>query len=184
MNSIESTKKDETNKLTSGSINPKKEKFAQCIASGMSQSQAAVSSGYSSVSPKDTGSRLAKDSEVRARIEELVQEALDFHGITPAWIIEKIKNAIEVAERKPIISRVSGEIVDYDQDGRTILQGCELLAKIAGMMCDGSEIPMQPLGMSAMERRIYLIGYFKQHKIVMPGYTTPEDIIIDAPKTE
>ncbi len=164
---------------------PRKEIFAQSISSGMTQSDAAKAAGYQTSYPEKTGSRLVRNVQVRARIEDLVQQALEEHGISPSYIISQIKNAIEAAEHKPVVSRVSGEIVGYDQDGRTILQGCELLGKMMGVFMDRSEeANNQPLGMSATERRIYLIGYFKQHKMVIPGYTEPEDIIIDAPKAE
>ena len=131
-----------------------------------------------------TGNRLSKNENVRTRIAELVQDALKSQGITPEYIISKVKGAIESAENKPIVSRVSGEIVGYDSDGRTILQGCELLAKICGMMTEAGADLTQPMHMSAVERNTLIVSYFKQHKIVLPGYTTPEDIIIDAPKAE
>lgn len=52
-------------------ITEKRELFAQAVARGMSNKNAAIAAGYSARTASAAGSRLMKDPEVKARVEEL-----------------------------------------------------------------------------------------------------------------
>lgn len=52
----------------------RKEKFAQNLAKGQNQTEAAKNAGYSAKASAQTGSMLAKDPKIKARIDELLRK--------------------------------------------------------------------------------------------------------------
>jgi phage terminase small subunit len=54
-------------------LDPKHEKFAQCVVAGMTKREAAIEAGYSPSDATSRGSKLSRRPEIAARIHELTQ---------------------------------------------------------------------------------------------------------------
>ena len=79
--------------------NSRHEAFAQHLAEGRTATEAATLAGYSEKSARFRGSKLATNSNIRARIEELkartIEKAVTTTGITKAWVIQKLRENAE-----------------------------------------------------------------------------------------
>jgi hypothetical protein len=74
--------------------NPRHEQFAQAIAKGANQSTAAKLAGYSERTACEQGSRLVRNAQIRARIEELrnrgAEQCVVSISIDKSWVINKL----------------------------------------------------------------------------------------------
>jgi len=84
--------------------NAKQELFAQMVAKGVSQTEAAKTAGYSEKTACEQGSRLARNVQIKARIEELrhrgAEQAVAAIAIDRAWVIQKLVGIAETCTSK------------------------------------------------------------------------------------
>jgi len=113
--------------------NPRWEKFAQGLVSGLSQHAAFVAAGYQrkgeapdSKNIRSDAAKLKRNKEVRGRIAELQLEAAKDAKITLADILKEVDAAIKLGHR----SRQAGAVVG----------AVGLKAKLRGFVIDRTEI--------------------------------------------
>jgi phage terminase small subunit len=101
------------------------EAFAQFVAAGLSQTEAAKRAGFPENSAHNTGCRLAKRPEIQHRIDELLEVQKNIDTPKLQWIIAQ---AIEI-ERAAIAAQ------DYGAANRAL----ELLARLGGHLTERRE---------------------------------------------
>lgn len=111
-------------------MNTRHELFAQAKARGESNTQAAISAGYSQASAHNQGTRLIKNDAIRARFLELAGVAEEFLGAYMADTDPKVRSsAVRSAE---LVLRAAGVLQAENQiqiDARTVvLEGSESLS--------------------------------------------------------
>lgn len=110
--------------------NPKHERFAQLVSKGVTQTEAAKTVGYSELRAAVTGSNLAKNRKVSARIAELsvrvVDQIVSATAIDRAWVLEGLKRIASEAEA--------------ENDFNPAIKAHELIGKELGMFVDRKEV--------------------------------------------
>jgi len=86
----------------------KMEKFCQEYLIDLNATQAAIRAGYSQDTAKQIGSENLSKLSIRARIDELKQEAADAATITPEYVLQKLKTVAE---------RTTQGVQVYDNEG-------------------------------------------------------------------
>jgi len=85
-------------------LNPKEEKFVQCLTDGLKNTEAYIEShGVGQATQKtitEKASRLAKKYNVKARFEQLTREQGERSAISRDWIVDKLKNIVEVGTER------------------------------------------------------------------------------------
>lgn len=71
--------------------NPKHEIFAQRVAKGGTQTDAAIAAGYSAKSAIKQGSRLQTNADIVSRIAELMNKAADRAELSAARVLEELR---------------------------------------------------------------------------------------------
>ena len=104
--------------MSSKRISPRQKIFARNLASGMSQTDAAVEAGYSVTRAKVTGCELVQKPEVQAELQRTRDEIEEALGISPQWCAGRYMALADKAER-------NGEI----QNARSCLDS---LSKLMG----------------------------------------------------
>ena len=84
--------------MSSKKITPRQKIFARNLASGMSQTEAAVEAGYSVTRAKVTGCELVQKPEVQAELQRTRDEIEEALGISPKWCAERYMVLAEKAE--------------------------------------------------------------------------------------
>src|SRR6266852_1955238 len=109
---------------------PKYEHFAQALAQGLNQTQAAVQAGFAETDAPSRGCKLARRPEIQARVKELgprvAKQAEITTNISKAWVIEKLKVAMAGAEADKQWSTVTKIIIE--------------IAKVAGVYVEKQEV--------------------------------------------
>ena len=119
--------------MSNKKISPRQKIFARNLASGMSQTEAAVA-GYSVTRAKVTGCELVQKPEVQAELKRTRNEIEEALGISPQWCAERYMTLAEKAED-------NGEI----QNAR----GClDSLSKLMGWDYSGKNNLTTPIGFS------------------------------------
>ena len=75
--------------------NPRHERFAQALATGMTQDAAYREANYKP--DRRHASRLATNGDIQARVAELQERAAEKAVVTKAWVLEKLKENVERA---------------------------------------------------------------------------------------
>jgi len=95
---------------------PKYEHFAQALAQGLNQTQAAVQAGFAETDAPSRGCKLARRPEIQARVKELgpriAKQAEITTNISKAWVIEKLCKTMESAQADKQWSTVAKIIID------------------------------------------------------------------------
>jgi len=109
---------------------PKYEHFAQALAQGLNQTQAAVQAGFAETDAPSRGCKLARRPEIQARVKELgpriAKQAEITTNISKAWVIEKLCKTMESAQADKQWSTVAKIIID--------------IAKVSGVYVDKQEV--------------------------------------------
>ena len=84
--------------MSSKKISPRQKIFARNLASGMSQTDAALEAGYSVARAKVTGCELVQKPEVQAELQRTRNEIEEALGISPQWCAERYMVLAEKAE--------------------------------------------------------------------------------------
>lgn len=84
--------------MSSKRISPRQKIFARNLASGMSQTEAAVEAGYSVTRAKVTGCELIQKPEVQAELQRTRDEIEEALGISPQWCAERYMVLADKAE--------------------------------------------------------------------------------------
>jgi phage terminase small subunit len=111
--------------------NPKHEQFAQLIASGRGQADAAREVGYSGKHVDSVASRLVKKSQVAARIAELSGEiteaAVAKSGVSKAWILQHLGQML-TADLADICTDTGAfkQLQEWPVIWRQMLTGCDI----------------------------------------------------------
>ena len=120
--------------MSNKKISPRQKIFARNLASGMSQTKAAVEAGYSVTRAKVTGCELVQKPGVQAELQRTRDEIEEALGISPQWCAERYMTLAEKAED-------NGEI----QNAR----GClDSLSKLMGWDYSGKNNLTTPIGFS------------------------------------
>jgi hypothetical protein len=84
--------------------NPRHEAFAEAVAKGATQTTAAKLAGYSERTACEQGSRLVRNAQIKARIEELrnlgAAQCVAAISIDKAWVINKLVGVAEKCTSK------------------------------------------------------------------------------------
>ena len=94
--------------MSSKRISPRQKIFARNLASGMSQTEAAVEAGYSFTRAKVTGCELIQKPEVQAELQRTRDEIEEALGISPQWCAERYVALAEKAEDNGEIQNARG----------------------------------------------------------------------------
>lgn len=128
--------------------NAKHERFAQGIASGLTQEQAYEQAGY--VPDRSAASRLYANVSIRQRVSEILSPGADLitesvvEGaervhLTKQWVLDRlIENASRAMQAVPVMSK-DGPTGEYKYDGSVANRSLELLGKELGMFVDRKE---------------------------------------------
>ena len=84
--------------MSNKKISPRQKIFARNLASGMSQTKAAVEAGYSVTRAKVTGCELVQKPEVQAELQRTRNEIEEALGISPQWCAERYVALADKAE--------------------------------------------------------------------------------------
>lgn len=129
--------------------NVRQEAFAQHIARGTTQTEAAKLAGYSEKSARIQGSQLLTNPNIRSRIDELRNRAsektTDAIAISKGWVLEKLRENAESGmaegQRTPAI------------------RALELIGKELGMFVDRKQISVEDLRKMPTEELVRLLTY-------------------------
>jgi len=110
--------------------NPRHEHFARLVAAGETAAKAYTCVGYSDSNPAACASRLAKNSKVAARIEQLKRasssQAIERTALSKEWVISKLQYIVSCA-------------LDDENRIDSPVRALELLGKELGMFTDRHE---------------------------------------------
>ena len=134
-------------------LTPQQEKFAQEVASGKSQAEAYRESykagKMAAKTIHENASRLAANSKVSARIDELRQAASEMATISTARVLKEIARIALFDPRKLFLADGTPRpITDLDDDTAAALAGLDVSEEFSG---------------SGEERKF--VGYTKKYKI-------------------
>lgn len=76
-------------------LSSKQIKFCEYYATGLNGAESARLSGYAKDSAKTSAYRLLKNEKIKQKIKELKSEILDELNVSPAYILNKLKNLAE-----------------------------------------------------------------------------------------
>ena len=94
--------------MSSRKISPRQKIFARNLATGMSQTDAALEAGYSVTRAKVTGCELVQKPEVQAELQRTRNEIEEALGISPQWCAERYMKLAEAAEGNGEIQNAKG----------------------------------------------------------------------------
>jgi len=141
--------------------NPKHERFAQNVATGMTATDAYLSAGYETdaTAARVSATRLLANVTVRDRVNELLElrgkkeikateKAIEKAALTKAWVITRLmKNAQqalgEIPTPKTIFDKETGERIDaevIDIDRAAANKALELLGKTMAQFIERKEV--------------------------------------------
>ena len=95
-------------KMSSKKISPRQMIFARNLASGMSQTEAAVEAGYSVTRARVTGCELVQKPGVQAELQRTRDEIEEALGISPQWCAERYMVLADKAEGNGEIQNARG----------------------------------------------------------------------------
>jgi len=136
-------------------LNPRYERFAQNIASGMGPAEAYLDSGFSPQSKNTasvSASRMLKRDMVRARIDEILGEraatyekgllkAVEKVALTKEWVIRTLMENVERAMQHEAVTDGEGNPTgEYTYQGNVANRALELLGKHLGMYVERKEV--------------------------------------------
>lgn len=155
--------------------NQKHERFAQLVAKGATQAEAARTVGFSEKSARFQGSRLANDVNVVARIRELTtrvtDQAMTSSGIDRAWVIGKLVQNVERSmQAEPVYDNEGKPTGEYRYEGTVANQALGLIGKEIGMFSG------QPNEQKAEKAAI---PQWLQHQLSEAGSTTRSPLNAD-----
>jgi phage terminase small subunit len=128
--------------------NDKRERFCHEYLLDLNGTQAAVRAGYSEKTANEQGSRLLANSNVRARIQELMAERSKQTLVDAAYVIEGLVEVKErCMQRKPVTvwdARQKAMVQKLDEEGNNVWEfdsngankALELLGKHLAMFTD------------------------------------------------
>lgn len=130
--------------------NAKHEHFAGLMAKGVSQTEAAVTAGFSQRRAIVTASELLARPEVKARIAELrvmvVERITEKTGIDKAWVMKELVEVVQMGKAaSPIIGKDGESTGEVKQNLAAANKALELIGKEFGMFVDRSEVRTGPL---------------------------------------
>lgn len=135
---------------------PRWELFAQGLASGKRQTEAYAEAGfkYTATKARNAPARLAKKSEIKSKVSELLRErdvvnqqalaiAVKETGISKGWIMERLKENVERAMTlKPIFDKDGTYTGMLEYNGHVANKALELLGREIGMFVERHEVTL------------------------------------------
>jgi hypothetical protein len=130
--------------------NPRHEHFAQLVANGVTNTEAAKTAGFSEKRAMVTGSELATRPEVIGRIAELrvmvVERVTEKTAIDKAWVLNELIEVVKMGKAaEPIIGKDGESTGEVKQNLAAANKALELIGKEFGMFIDRSEVKTGPL---------------------------------------
>jgi hypothetical protein len=80
--------------------NPRHEKFSQLVASGIKPTEAYISLGYSAKGAPQSANKLLKRTDVRERVNEILQAAAVSTSAEIAFDQQRVLNRLDILSRK------------------------------------------------------------------------------------
>jgi hypothetical protein len=80
--------------------NPRHEKFSQLVASGLRSTEAYISLGYSAKGAPQSANKLLKRTDVRERVDEILQAAAVSTAAEIAFDQQRVLNRLDILSRK------------------------------------------------------------------------------------
>ncbi len=115
-------------------LTPKQEQFCQEYLKDLNATKAAKRAGYSDGTAYSQGSRLLKDVEVKARIDEMMSERQNNTKITAEKILKDIEAIRDrCMQGVPVLDDEGNETGVWKFESFAALKACELLGKHLGM---------------------------------------------------
>lgn len=103
-------------------LTPRKVRFAELVASGRSQADAAREAGYSLKAPRGAGYKLMQDPRVAALVRQLQAELRQRSEITADQMIREFDEAADFAKKT--------------ENATALVRAREMKAKLAGLMVE------------------------------------------------
>jgi hypothetical protein len=142
-------------------LTPRQEKFAQGVASGLSQSDAyreayPKSRGWKDVAVWVQGSALMKNSKVAVRVAELQAKAADTASrklaISKEWVLgQLVENVAMAKQAEPVFDSEGNPTGEYKQNLAAANKALELIGKELGMFVDRKEVRTGALDDASVE---------------------------------
>lgn len=128
--------------------NPKHERFAQLVSSGVSKTQAAKDVGYSELRAPQQGSNLAKTRKVAERIQELTVRVEDqtasTASISRAWVLERlIENVDRCMQAIQVMDKLGKPTGIYAWNPKEANAGLALIGKEIGMFVEKKDLTVR-----------------------------------------
>ena len=130
--------------------NPKHEHFAQLVANGVTNTEAAKTAGFSERRAMVTGSELAVRPEVIGRIAELrvmvTERITEKTGNDKAWVMSQLVEVVQMAKAAdPVRDNEGNPTGEYKQNLAAANKALELIGKEFAMFVDRKEVRTGPL---------------------------------------
>ena len=130
--------------------NAKHEHFAQCMAKGVTATEAAVTAGFAEKRATVTGSELLARPEIKVRITELqrlaTERVTEKTGIDKAWVLKELVEVVKMGKQaEPVLDNEGNPVGEYKQNLGAVNKALELVGKELGMFIDRSEVRTGPL---------------------------------------
>jgi phage terminase small subunit len=139
-------------------LNARQQLFVAHYLKHKNATEAAKAAGYSAKSAYSTSSRMLENAEIKAAIQEKVQNLVDKLGIGPEYVLnslkevaERCKQGIPVEEFDPVSKQMvkTGEWKFEHQGANKAL---ELIGKFQKMWTDKTEHSLDPNIASVLDR--------------------------------
>ena len=143
--------------------NPRHEHFAQLVASGVNQAEAARTAGFSEHTAKEQGSRLLTRPDVKARVEELrprfAERVAATTSLTQAYVLEKLhENMKRAMQLEPVYDSTGKPTGEYRYEGSIANRALELIGKELGMFVDQKKVQFGRLAEATPEQLLELLA--------------------------
>ena len=129
-------------------LSAKREKFARCIIQGMTQADAYRKSYNVKTNTKNetiqaNASRIAADSMVKARLDELRAPIIAKIQLTREWVLEQLIENVSMGKAAdPIIGKDGEHTGELKQNLPAANKALELLGKEIGMFVEKSKVDL------------------------------------------
>lgn len=125
--------------------NSKHEHFAHLIAKGGNPRQSYIDAGYSDKGADQSASRLLRNAEIAARVEEIkgavIERAIEKTGIDKAWVLQQLVENVRLAKAlEPVVASDGSTTGELKANLPAANQALTLIGKELGMFVDRKEV--------------------------------------------
>jgi phage terminase small subunit len=114
--------------------------FALEYATDFDRARAARAAGYAESSARYTAHKLLKRPEIRALIDQAVNNAAETAGVNAVWVLRRLKETSDRCfQAEPVRDAAGNETGQYKFDAAGAIRGAELIGKHLKMFTDKVE---------------------------------------------